>query len=143
MKGQIVSFFEKTKKAGGSYYNVAVEIDGNQVQYLCTDAATMEAIKGNVGKQMDFATFKSKDGTATFMTLPKSGSNGGTSTGYNPSYRKAPPEGERYTSFAASYAKDIAVACINQGMLKQSGEIDATIDHYFSYFLERLTKKPS
>lgn len=53
-------------------------------------------------------------------------------------FKKSEPKNE---SFAASYAKDIAVACIQQGILKESKEIDATIGHYFDLFLGKLATK--
>ena len=41
-------------------------------------------------------------------------------------------------SFAASYAKDIAVACINMGIAKSTAQVDALIEHYYNNFLNRM-----
>jgi hypothetical protein len=41
-------------------------------------------------------------------------------------------------SFAASYAKDIAVICIDKGILVTSKEIDGTLEHYYKWFLEKM-----
>jgi len=41
-------------------------------------------------------------------------------------------------SFAASYAKDIAVACINSGIAKSTKEVDALIEHFYQNFLGKM-----
>jgi hypothetical protein len=140
MNGTIVSFFEKQKKMGGVYLNVAVSVDGNQTQFLCTDEATMAAVRGNIGKPMEFYTFKSKDGSATFMSLPKEGwaKSGASGGGFSGAKRSDPA---RVESFACSYAKDIAVALINAGLIKQSTEIKIVLEENFDFFMGKLGQK--
>lgn len=41
-------------------------------------------------------------------------------------------------SFAASYAKDIAVAYIAMGKLTQTTETDAILEHYYKWFLTKM-----
>ena len=41
-------------------------------------------------------------------------------------------------SFAASYAKDVLVACINNGIVHTSKEFDGTLEHYFAWFLAKM-----
>jgi len=167
MVGKVISFYEKAKKAGGSYLTVLMEVNGQQVQYLCTDPATMDVVSNSVNSTIDFYTFQSKDKTATFMTLPKGTQNLQQAPQQAPQQVTQPKESltdvpehvpehveelktkathyyprnqmaGKNESFAASYAKDIAVACINQGIIKESKGIDATIRHYNSLFLELM-----
>lgn len=136
MKGTIISFFEKTKKAGGNYLNVIASVDDSPVQYICTDAATMEAVKNHVGKEMDYYTFKSKDGTATFMSLPK---DGGARPAYSGgSFKKA--DASRNESFACAYAKDIVVALIDKGV--KHSDTEAAFEVWYQIFLGKLNTKP-
>lgn len=144
MNGTVISFFEKTKKTGGTYYNVVVKEGEAQNTYLCTDPATMAAIKDGVNKELSFYTFKSKDGTATFMSLPKeSGASGGAKS-YSGGFKKTDPA--RNESFACAYAKDLVVSLINNG---QIGDADTTtadlitqstqaLEVYYAYFLDKL-----
>lgn len=46
--------------------------------------------------------------------------------------------GGNVKAFAASYAKDVAVALIQAGIIKTSTEIDATLHHYYSLFVEKV-----
>ena len=134
MKGTVVSYFEKKSKAGKAYLNVQMIVEGNQVQYLCTDDAAIAKVKSSVNEEMEFYTFKSKDGTATFMALPKEGGQ----SGYKPKSFTPVPEGDRNKSFALSYSKDIVCHCIDKGIVTTSKEIDATLTHYFNLCLGML-----
>lgn len=135
MKGTVVSYFEKKSKAGKAYLNVQMTVEGNQVQYLCTDDAAIAKVKSSVNEEMEFYTFKSKDGTATFMALPKTQAAAPVSAAKVP-YTQI---GEnRNNSFALSYAKDITCHCIDKGIVNTSKEIDATLIHYFNLCLGML-----
>lgn len=134
MKGIISAITEQQKKdKSGTYLRVQVMSDGKMSELICIDPATQTAVKGNQNKEMEFDTFPSKDGTATFMALPRK--SGGKS-----SYTKRNDAG-RDTSFAASYAKDVTVAAIAQGIVKDSVSIDKTLEHYFDLFMNLLKRK--
>ena len=131
MTGKVISYFEKKAKTGKTYLNVQMEVEGATVQYLCTDEAAIEKVMKSVNETMEFYTFKSKDGTATFMALPK-----GTK---QPSPTPTPTAPDnRNNSFALSYAKDIVCHCIDKGIITKSTEIDATLKHYFTLCQELL-----
>lgn len=127
MKGTVVSYFEKKSKVGKPYLNVQMMVEGNQVQYICTDDTLIRKVMQSVNEEVEFYTFKSKDGTATFMALPKAADAPKTAP---KAYQ--PVEGDRNKSFAASYAKDIVCHCIDKEIIKTSQEIDATLIHYFN-----------
>jgi len=133
MKGTVVSFFEKKRQKDQSIYlTVLMNVDGTEAQYFCSDAKTMEMVRDKVGAEIEVETFKSKDGSATFITLPKTNV-------FKPFTKKV--EVNRDPSFAASYSKDITIACINNGIVKGSKDIDATLSHYFNYFLSLMNQK--
>ena len=154
MIGKINSFYEKTKKKDGSkYLNVVVEVEGRLFTYICTDVKTMEAIEKSLNMNFEFSTFKY--GTGTFMVLPKDQKEQPKEQPKElPKEEKQAPEvkpeikqplkkaGEfresRNESFACAYAKDIAVAYINMGMLKQTVDTDAILMHYIDFFLKKL-----
>jgi hypothetical protein len=48
--------------------------------------------------------------------------------------------GGKNNSFAASYAKDIAVACIAQGIIGNSKDIEAVVNHFFTVFTDLLNR---
>lgn len=62
--------------------------------------------------------------------------NGVQTSGYAGKGGGRPPS--PIESFACAYAKDLAVACVNQGIIKTSVEIDATLEHYFTLFMGKL-----
>lgn len=140
MQGTVVSFFEKTKKAGGMYLNVVMQIEGNQTQFLCTDAATIEKVKVSVGQPIDFYTFKSKDGSATFMSLPKGGGSASSSSSASAGGSWKKSDASRNESFACSYAKDIVIALINKDLIK-ADLVEGSIKDYVNVFLELLNPK--
>ena len=43
-------------------------------------------------------------------------------------------------SFACSYAKDIAIACIEKGLMTQSKEFDSILEHYYNWFMKKMTE---
>lgn len=133
MKGTVVSYFEKKSKAGNPYLNVQMMVEGNQVQYICTDAAAVRKVMQSVNEEMEFYTFKSKDGTATFMALPKAADAQVSQKQYAPK-----TETGRNNSFALSYSKDIVCHCIDKDIIKTSQEIDATLLHYFNLCMGML-----
>jgi hypothetical protein len=138
MKGTVVSYFEKKSKAGKAYLNVQMTVEGNQVQYLCTDDAAIAKVRESVNEEMDFYTFKSKDGTATFMALPKSGTSQTSQEAAKSKSFTPIQDGSRNNSFALSYSKDIVCHCIDKGIVNTSKEIDATLIHYFNLCLGML-----
>lgn len=136
MKGTVVSYFEKKSKLGKPYLNVQMMVEGNQVQYICTDDALVRKVMQSVNEEVEFYTFKSKDGTATFMASPKSGQAAPATKSYT-----QPTDSGRNNSFALSYAKDIVCRCIDKGTVSTSKEIDATLIHYFNLCLGMLDGK--
>ena len=139
MKGTIVSFIEKQRKSDGSVYlTVLMNEGGKQVQYFCSDEKTIAYVRDNVGDEFEYTTSKSKDGTSTWMSLPK----GEVKKAWVPV--KKVNAGDRDGSFAASYAKDIAVAFLNNGLIVQEKckeTTDAVLTHYFNYFLGLMNQK--
>lgn len=148
MKGTVTSFFEKQKKAGGSYLNVVMTVDGgNTAQYLCTDENTMKMVRNSINKEMDFVTFPSKDGSATFMSLPKGAGSGGNNVAstqasgaatYAGGYAKRATQESRNESFACAYAKDIVVALIAKGNLESSEGITGALGSLIDFFMTKL-----
>jgi len=41
-------------------------------------------------------------------------------------------------SFACAYAKDIAVICVDKGILTSADSIKTTLDYFYSYFMEKM-----
>jgi len=140
--GKVVNYYEKTKRSGGKYLQVVVEVNGETLQFICTDQDTMNAVRNSVDKDLSFYTFASRDGTATFMNLPKpkgGSSSSGRSGGSRPPASTGGGSDNRNLSFACSYAKDIVVATINQGKLSSLEEIKAAIldlEYFFMQLLE-------
>lgn len=131
MKGKVTSMVPKEGK-NGTYYRVTIESDGSTKEYLAKDASTVNALKDALTKGGDLPDFQaqpSKDGSATWV---KVGSGGGFSGGGG--YRQ-PSKDE---SFALAYAKDVAVAFINKGIIDDGKKADAAILHFFSEFMRLL-----
>ena len=143
MKGTIVSFIEKQRKSDGSVYlTVLMNEGGKQAQYFCSDEKTIAYVRDNVGNEFEYTTSKSKDGTSTWLSLPKGEV---AKKVWTPAYpAKKANTGDRDNSFAASYAKDIAVAFLNNGLIVQEKckeTTDAVLIHYFNVFLELMNQK--
>jgi len=139
MKGTVVSFFEKKRQKDQSIYlTVLMNVDGTEAQYFCSDAKTMEMVRDKVGAEIEVETFKTNDGSATFITLPKTNA-------FKPFTKKA--EVNRDPSFAASYSKDIVIACINNSIIQDTGDgeaskvIDGALTHFYHYFLSLMNQK--
>ena len=64
-----------------------------------------------------------------FPGSQKAGGGGFQSRGKSPEEMK-----QQSRSFAASYSKDIVVACIGRDIIKTSQEIDATLLHFYNFF---------
>uniref|UniRef100_A0A6M3JIZ1 Uncharacterized protein n=1 Tax=viral metagenome TaxID=1070528 RepID=A0A6M3JIZ1_9ZZZZ len=64
-----------------------------------------------------------------FAGSQKTGGGGFQSRGKSPDELK-----QQVRSFAASYSKDVTVAFINQGTIKDSKAADASVLHYFNLF---------
>lgn len=137
MKGTIVSFIEKQRKSDGSVYlTVLMNEGGKQAQYFCSDEKTIAYVRDNVGNEFEYTTSKSKDGSSTWMSLPK-----GEAAKKPWSPVKKASSGDRDNSFAASYAKDIAVACVTAGLVKDYKEIKGVVVDYFDIFLGLMNQK--
>ena len=71
----------------------------------------------------------------TFYSIKFPGSQKAGGGGGFQARGKSPEElKQQVRSFAASYSKDIAVACINRDIIKTSKEIDATLLHFYNLF---------
>ena len=142
MNGTIVSFIEKQRKSDGSVYLTVLMNEGaKQVQYFCSDEKTIAYVRDNVGNTFEYTTSKSKDGSSTWMSLPKGEvAKKPWTTGFTPKSARG-NAGDRDNSFAASYAKDIAVACITAGLVKDYKEIKPIVVDYFDIFLGLMNQK--
>ena len=69
------------------------------------------------------------DKTFYSIKFPSSKTGGFQARGKSPEELK-----QQVRSFAASYSKDIAVACINRDIIKTSKEIDSTFLHFYNLF---------
>ena len=132
--------------------NVQMNVAGQEAAYLCSDAATMAAVKANIGRIISFYTFASKDGSATFMSLPKSdkattaaaalpaATTAAAAPAAQTSYQNI--GGDRNASFACAYAKDIVVAMINKDLVTDIGnQIIPALEVFTVYFLGKLNGK--
>jgi hypothetical protein len=125
MKGKIETITPKSwSNPEGQVKKFAeITIEGIQKQYSCWDA---EIATKKVGDEIEFTEVE-KNGRWS-LRLVKAG--GG--------YKKDPAKSE---SFACAYSKDIAVALIAVGIVKTSKEVDATVEHYFRFFMDKLEPK--
>ena len=62
----------------------------------------------------------------------------GSGGGFQPRGKSPEEMKQQVRSFSASYSKDIVVACINRDIIKTSKEIDATLLHYYEFFIKVL-----
>jgi hypothetical protein len=87
--------------------------------------------KDSTGKAIDFEWETSQDGSFKFIN-PIGGAAGGFKGGGG---------GSRSSneSFAASYSKDIVIACIQNSTLKSSADIEGGLIHFFQVFMKLLT----
>ena len=124
MKGKIETITPKswTNPEGQTKNFWEVTIEGVQKQYSCWDA--MFAMY-KIGDEIEY--IESEKNGRWLLKMNKPSTGGG--------FKKDPVKSE---SFAASYSKDIAVALIAAGVIKTSKEVDATIHHYFTLFMDKL-----
>ena len=155
MRGTVTNIIEKSKRAGGFYWNVIVEPEdqpGKFMGYNCFD----NAITGMLSQVIEYTVTPPKVGTTPILRLagimrePYGGRPGVMPTRPSP----VTPEAAGYTSrpsarkegreesFAASYAKDITVAMIAHAGTKDTvftqDAVDAMLEHYFEWFLLKL-----
>jgi hypothetical protein len=125
-KGKIESITPKEWKNPEGVVKKFVElvIEGVQKQYSCWDASILLS---KVGDEIEYTEVE-KNGRWS-LKLSK------------PAYTGKPRDPQRNESFAASYSKDIAVAALTCGAIKGSKEIDATLEHYYLWFLNKLEAK--
>jgi hypothetical protein len=148
MKGTVVGIIPKSKKDGGTFWNVVVESEeqpGKSFGYNCFDSA----IVGMDGKAIEFTSSPPKVGTTPILRLAGAMKEpfGGrpAPTTYPTATSLAPPSARkegRNESFAASYAKDITVAFLGKTGTElgyDTVKVDALLDHYFSYFMKKLS----
>lgn len=134
MKGQIVSIVEKTwtnPEGQNKVYHEFTVLD-NPVIFSCWQPMDQKA--GDIidfEPQGEIKTFKDK-------SFQKARLAGSTTTGKGGGFRGKSPEElkQQRHSFSASYAKDIVVAMINQGILTTPALIDTTLLHYDKKFQE-------
>lgn len=113
-EGQIKKFYEVT-------------VEGIPKKYGCWQFEKLAAI--NIGDEIEFTeTEKAGRWSMTLAgTAPKGG--GFQSRGKSPEELK-----QQLKSFSSAYAKDVTVAFINQGTIKDSKAADASILHYSNLF---------
>ncbi len=101
-----------------------VEIEGIAKKYSCWQYDKLAAMK--IGDEIEFTEVE-KNGRWS-LTLA------GGKPGFQPR-GKSPEEIKlQAKSFSASYSKDITVACLEAGLIKDSKQVDASILHYFNLF---------
>ena len=128
MKGKILT---KDEKSWTNPENVVkkffeVEVEGIAKKYSCWQYDKLAAIK--IGDEIEF-TETEKNGRWS-MTLAGTAAKGT----FQPR-GKSPEELKlQAKSFSASYSKDITVACLEAGLIKDSKQVDASILHYFNLF---------
>jgi hypothetical protein len=126
MKGIIEAKTEKSwTKPGESVATKFFEVTVNGKQYSNWQHDKMSPLK--IGEEIEFDEAE-KNGKWK-LTL-----GGGAKGGFQP--RGKSPEEVKLQghSFAASYAKDVVVACIAQGIVTDSKGIDAAILHWNNLF---------
>ncbi len=130
MKGKIAAKAEKEWKnpEGQIKKFFDVEIEGIPKKYGCWQYNELAA--KNIGDEIEFE--ESEKGGRWSMKLA-GGKVGFQSRGKSPEELKA-----QARAFANSYAKDIAVACIEKGIIMDSKGIDAAIIHYTNLFRGQL-----
>jgi len=126
-KAVVQAVITKEKKDGSKAWGIIIDEGNGAVEYWDSKGN----FKDSQGKEIEFDWSLSQDGKIKFINPP-----GG---GQRKSYGKSPEElALQKKSFSAAYAKDIVVAAINQGTIKSSVEIDATLDHYFNWFNSKM-----
>lgn len=112
-EGQIKKFFEIT-------------VEGIDKKYGCWQYDVLAA--KNIGDEIEFE--ESEKGGRWSMRLAGTAPKGGfQSRGKTPEELK-----QQLKSFSSAYAKDVTVAFINQGTIKDSKAADASILHYSNLF---------
>ena len=133
MKGKIAAKTPKewTNPEGAVKKFFEIEIEGVAKKYGCWQYN--ELAPKNIGDEIEFE--ESEKGGRWSMKLAGSAPKGGgfQSRGKSPEELK-----QQIRSFANSYAKDIAVACIEKGIVMDSKGIDAAIIHYTNLFRGQL-----
>ncbi len=128
MKGKIAAKAEKswTNPEGAVKKFYEVEIEGIQKKYGCWQYNELAA--KNIGDDIEFE--ESEKNGRWSMKLSGSAPKGGfQSRGKSEAELK-----QQLRSFAASYSKDLTVACITAGIVKDSKSIDASILHWNNLF---------
>jgi len=133
MKGTIGSITEKhwTNPQGKEVTFWEFQLEGGQITYSMW-SPNFASYK--VGQEVEFDLSADKRGDMTKAKLSSVGQFGGQFQ------QKLSGKGDN-KSFSASYSKDITVACIEKGMITKGTEIDATLRHYNSLFLELMGGK--
>ncbi len=126
MKGKIAAKAEKEWKnpEGVVKKFYEVEIEGIPKKYGCWQYNELTA--KNIGDEIEFE--ESEKGGRWSMKLA------GGKAAFQPRGKSPEELKQQVRSFSASYSKDLTVACIAAGIIKDSKAIDASILHWNNLF---------
>jgi len=117
-----------------------VEIMSEGTQYRCWQSSVFKNLKAGddvVGEIIPSPGKPSKliISSVNGVALRTQGGFSGGGGGGKPAY-----QAQRTESFAAAYAKDLAVALITKDIIKSSAEVKSTIDYFYNIFIEKMKK---
>lgn len=118
---------QKSDPTYGKSWYLTVQDEAKQT-YNVLKSFKKDPIEGSViDATIEEGTWPDGNVKYTLKMVPKpfNGSGGG-------SYKSDP------NTMLLAYAKDIVVVCIDKEIIKTSAEIDATLDHYITWFKDKL-----